>query len=65
MQKVVNQYRKARQAVEGDEGPQEVAREEAKELELLTRQLEEAQGKADEGSGGTGAEDVNEAREGD
>jgi hypothetical protein len=65
MQKVVSEYRKARKAVEGDKGPQDVAREEAKELQLLARQLEETQEKADQAHEGTRAEEVTEAKEGD
>jgi hypothetical protein len=41
MQKVVAKYRTARGAVEGAQGPQDLAREEARQLELLAKQREE------------------------
>jgi hypothetical protein len=64
MQKVVREYRKARQAVEGARGPQDIARMEAEELEQLARQLTDLQEQVGSGSSDTGAEDANDAREG-
>jgi hypothetical protein len=64
MQKVVGRYRAARKAVEGARGPQDVAREEARELELLASEVEPARDVSTPGQGETPADDVRKASEG-
>jgi hypothetical protein len=64
MQKVVAKYRTARGAVEGAQGPQDLAREEARQLELLAKQREAPARPPDQEQAGATTEGANEATEG-